>query len=160
MRRHALALIGWLVCMAFARAAPARDLASSMDCRYGLQVAQRFVRDMRTKDIVDILSLYTADAVFIQPDGTRVVGRSALRTLYKTVFATYDSELAPRDFEIEPVASSAAGVCVQSGPYEELLRLRKDGTRISASGRYRFVYRRTKQGNWLISEMAWTSTQR
>jgi ketosteroid isomerase-like protein len=122
-------------------------------------VAQRFVRDMRTKDMDDVLSLYTAGAVFIQPDGARIVGRSALRQLYEFVFATYDSELTSSDFEIEPVASSEAGVCIQSGPYEDVLHLRKDGTRINASGRYRFVYRRTKQGNWLISEMAWTNTR-
>jgi ketosteroid isomerase-like protein len=159
MRKHALALTGWLVCIAsvyVARAAPTGQIASSTDCRDGLQVAQRFVRDMRTKDIIDVLSLYTADAAFIQPDGSRVVGRSALRALYKTVFATYDSELASRDFEIEPVDDSGSGVCVQSGPYEETLRLRRDGTQMTVHGTYRFTYRRTSRGKWLISEMNWT----
>jgi len=161
MKKQVLDLAGWVVCIASAHmacAASAGELASSVDCRGGVGVAQRFVLDMRTKDIHDVLSLYTADAVFIQPDGARVVGTSALRRLYETVFATYDSELAARDFEIEPT-DSGSGVCVQSGPYQETLRLRRDGTQMTVRGTYRFTYRRTGRRRWLISEMAWTGIQ-
>jgi hypothetical protein len=51
----------------------------------------RFTEDMRTKNIDDVLSLYTHDAIFAQPDGAQVKGKNRLRNLYLHVFATYEA---------------------------------------------------------------------
>jgi ketosteroid isomerase-like protein len=131
-------------------------VAPSTDCDGVTSVERRFVDDLKTKKMDDVLSLYTPGAVFIQPDGTEVIGLDALRRLYLTIFATYDSDLSLEDSEIRPV-SSGSSLCVHSGHYDENLRTRKDGTTAHIHGMYSFTYKRTKDGRWLITRMRWVN---
>jgi ketosteroid isomerase-like protein len=119
-------------------------------------VERQFVEDLKTKNMDGMLSLYAPGAVFIQPDSTQVVGHDALRKLYVTVFATYDSDLSLGDSDIRPV-SAGSSLCVHTGQYAENLRTRKDGTVAHVRGLYSFTYKRMKDGRWLITRMRWTS---
>src|SRR5579875_1786991 len=132
---------------------PKTALASG--CNAAQSVADRFVRDMKAKRLDDVLFLYTEDAVFSQPDGTRVVGRDALRKMYMTTFATYDSELS-LGIPQRGLPSSDPTVCVQTGQYHEDLRLRKNGTTMKIHGRYQISYRNTGNNHCLITDMRWT----
>ena len=97
----------------------------------------RFVDDMRTKNLEDVLSLYTANAVFLDPEGHRFATPAALRSLYVQVFATYDSD------------------------YTEDLRTRATGEVQHLCGGFRFDWVRqpsgTGQARWLIERMQWTA---
>jgi ketosteroid isomerase-like protein len=124
------------------------------ECDGVLAVERRYVDDMKAKNMDDVLSLYAPGAVFIQPDSTQVIGREALEKLYRTVFATYDSDLSLGDSDVRPVGSSSS-LCVHSGEYGERLRTRKDGTIAHIRGMVSFTYKRMKDGHWLITRMRW-----
>lgn len=126
--------------------------ASLADCEGVVPVERRFVEDLKAKNMDEILSLYAPGAVFIQPDSTQVIGRDALEKLYRTVFATYDSDLSLGDSDIRPVPSSSS-LCVHSGQYSEKLRTRKDGTTAHIHGMFSFTYKRMRDGHWLITRM-------
>jgi ketosteroid isomerase-like protein len=138
---------------------PGVRVASSAGCDSVAFVERRFVADLKTKNMDGVLSLYTPGAVFIQPDSTKVIGLDALRRLYVTTFATYDSDLSledPESPESHPVPLGST-LCVHSGHYTESLRTRKDGTIAHVRGTYSFTYKRTKDGRWLITRMRWSA---
>jgi ketosteroid isomerase-like protein len=121
-----------------------------------IELNRRFVRDMRAKRLEDVLGLYTADAVFLNPDGSSVRDRTGLRKLYVTVFATYDSDLRLAPGKVRPAAARVIE-CVEDGAYEEDLRTRSTGEVHDVSGAYRFTTRRLRGGAWRFSRMEWTS---
>jgi ketosteroid isomerase-like protein len=114
----------------------------------------RFLGDMRTKNIRDVLALYTPNAVFIDPSGKRYRGSGALRGLYKKVFATFDSDLVMKEQTLLP--GTHPQVCIESGVYDEDLRLRSNGSVHHYAGSYRFTYELQSTGQWLLSRMEWT----
>ena len=111
----------------------------------------RFVRDLRAKNIDDAVSLYTADAVFIDPSG-RYVGRRRIHALYERVAATFDSDLTL----LPNVADHRGSVDVEAGTWREHLRDRKTGVVQSFRGTYRFTLVRQPDGRRLFSGMQWT----
>jgi ketosteroid isomerase-like protein len=126
----------------------------------------RFVRDMRAKDIADVLSMYEETAIFIDPEGHTFIGAEALRKLYEQVFATYDSDLHLHRTALEPTGRiysdlqpgrPVSALSVETGDYDEDLRLRATGAMTHLCGGYKFTWRFTDQGTWLISRMEWTS---
>lgn len=125
-------------------------------CDGVLALERRFIEDMRTKNLDDVVSLYAPGAVFIQPDSTQVIGENALRKLYRTVFATYDSDLSLEDSDIRSI-SAGGSLCVHSGRYTETLRTRKDSTVAHIRGVFSFTYKRMKDGHWRVTRMRWTS---
>ena len=138
--------------------APHRDgdrRRSAQACADAASVRPRFARDMRTKDLRDVLALYAADAVFVQPSGTRIAGRHALRNLYVSTFATYDSNIAlhgPEPHAVSPGSPS----CIDAGRYDETLRVRTNGTTMHVHGGYRFTFTRGAADRWVVTEMRWT----
>ena len=131
----------------------------------------RFIDDMRDKNIDDVLSLYTPDAVFVDPEGHQFVGAQALRKLYEQVFATYDSDLTFFGFRTLITGSYGSETVQQAGFYSENLRTRSTGIAQHVCGGYRVTYRpywghsyeqmgpmTHKAGSyWLISRQEWTS---
>jgi hypothetical protein len=57
------------------------------------KLRQTWVEDLGSKKLEPILKFYAADAVFLQPSGERITGSAALRTLFQTIMATFDSDL-------------------------------------------------------------------
>jgi len=95
---------------------------------------------------------YAADAEFLQPGGQRVKGSDALRKLFENITKTFDSDLT---FTPERVETSG-DLTYDSGTYRETLVTRATGTRMESRGSYLTVYRRGKDGAWLIVEQVWT----
>ena len=117
------------------------------------QVA-RFVRDLRAKDVADSMSLYADDAVFINPDGSRFVGKRAIRSLYELVAASFDSDITLQTGSHARTATRA----VEAGTFHEGLRSRKTGNTLVYRGTYRFTLERDPRGRWLFTRVQWTLT--
>jgi len=121
---------------------------------------QRFISDMRHKNIEDVLSLYAPDAVFVDTASHNYSTPKALRKLYRQVFATYDSDLK---LELERTDVSRditlpLSTIVQRGSFDESLHTR--GTTITQRlcGHYTFAWMLQEDGRWLIQRMEWLTT--
>jgi ketosteroid isomerase-like protein len=116
---------------------------------------QRFVDDMRSKNIEDVLALYTPDAVFSDPQGHTFSTPVAMRKLYQQVFATYDSDLHLNPTSVTVDRDNGIGVAVDSGTYTEDLTVRSTGEVLHPAGAYRFVWKLQPDGHWLLTRMEW-----
>lgn len=111
----------------------------------------QWARNLHDKLIEASVAEYAPDASFIDPTGNRVHGAAALRKLFQTIITTYDSDLV---FTSERVETSG-DLAWDSGTFRETLITRATGKRQESSGSYLTVYRRTKDGAWLIVEQMW-----
>ena len=115
---------------------------------------ERFVRDLHDKNIDDVLTLYAADAVFVDPDGHRSRG-PALRRLYEQVTVAFDSDLHLKSLGL----THHREVAVEHGTYTETLRDRASGKVEQIHGTYRFTARVQPDGRWLFTRMVWTQAK-
>jgi len=124
-----------------------------------LEITDRFQIDMHTKDIDDVLKLYAPNAVFADPDGHTFTGPDQLQSLYKQVFATYDSDIDFADRVVQiPDASSANNTVTEHGNYIETLHNRNTNATQHLCGTYSESFAQQPTGIWLISEHHWTSS--
>ena len=119
---------------------------------------QRWILDIQAMILDDILSLYTPDAVFIDPGGTEATNPEQLRKFYLKIFATYDSDLTrgKGTIAIEGNPQVPGATAVESAAYSEDLRTRATNTTAHICGDYRFTFILQKDGKWLISRMEWS----
>jgi len=110
-----------------------------------------WAQNLHDKRVDASVAEYTATAEFVDPSGARVRGTEALRKLFATVTATFDSDLK---FDSKKVEVSG-DLAFDSGSYEETLTVRASGKEQHASGSYLTVYERGA-GKWLIAEQEWT----
>src|SRR3954452_1353576 len=106
---------------------------------------QRFADDLRSKNLEDVLKLYTSRAVFIDPSGKQYRG-PALSELFKQVFATFDSDIVMH--ARSRTRGKSSKVCIESGSFAENLRTRATGTTQHNVGSYRFTYQLQADGQW------------
>jgi len=115
----------------------------------------QWAKDLHAKHIDDSLAQYASDADFISDNG-RTHGTPALRQLFTTITATFDSDLTFTSQRVE-ISSELA---YDSGTYKETLLNRATGKTQNLAGDYLTIYRRTKAANgnaiWLIVEQMWT----
>ena len=114
---------------------------------------------MQAKSLEDILSLYTPDAVFIDPTGKQFTTPDALHKLYEQVFATYDSDLTrgKGTIAVQGDPQVPGAIAVEAAEYNENLHTRATNTTAHVCGDYRFTYILQQNGHWLISRMEWTT---
>jgi ketosteroid isomerase-like protein len=113
-----------------------------------------WVEDLRAKRLEPILKSYAADAVFLQPAGERITGSAALRTLFQTIFATFDSDLTLHSQNLE----ASGDLAYDSGDFEEALTTIATGSKINTKGSYIIIFRRQPDGSWKIAQQVWTGT--
>jgi len=118
------------------------------------KIRDTWVQDLRTKQLEPILNLYAPDAVFLQPTGERITGAAALRTLFETVMATFNSDLT---FHSQNLVTSG-DLAYDSGDFQETLTTIATGTKITAKGSYIIIFKRQANGSWKIVQHAWTGT--
>ena len=143
------------------------------DSRENVIPADRFIDDMRRKDITDIMAIYSPDALFIDTRGTRFKGASQLRALFESAFATYDVDELTFSSVLTVISGPMGSEAViQDGLYSELLRTRADDAVRHLCGEYRVTYVRRpasarddvpaifkdKKPIWLISDQRWASS--
>jgi peptidoglycan-N-acetylglucosamine deacetylase len=111
-----------------------------------------WARNLHDKKIEESVAEYAADGEFVDPGGGRVRGTADLRRFFTMITATYDSDLV---FDSQRVEISG-DLAYDSGTYTEKLVLRASGKLQHSSGSYLTIYRRGKDGAWLIAEHVWT----
>jgi ketosteroid isomerase-like protein len=130
----------------------ADEAAASAAAKVFTPLRQEWAQNLREKKIDASVAAYAADGEFIQPDGGRVRGIEALRKLYETITATFDSDLV---FDSQRVETSG-DLTYDSGTFREVLTMRATGKRLFSTGSYLTVYRRDPAHGWLIVQQVWT----
>jgi ketosteroid isomerase-like protein len=136
----------------FSPTAPAAPQASTIVTL--ARIREAWVQDLRTKQLEPILKFYALDAVFLQPTGERITGSAALRTLFQTIMATFNSDLALHSQNLE----TSGDLAYDSGDFQETLTTVATGAKISAKGSYIIIFRRQRNGSWQIVQHVWTGT--
>jgi ketosteroid isomerase-like protein len=154
LRRFAVGLLAFVTILApaFSHTASASPKGSSLETFAKLREA--WVQDLRTKQLEPILKLYAADAAFLQPTGERLTGSAALRTLFQTVMASFNSDLTLHSQNLE----SSGNLAYDSGDYQENLTNIASGAKITSKGSYIIIYKRQPNGTWQIVQHVWTGT--
>jgi peptidoglycan/xylan/chitin deacetylase (PgdA/CDA1 family) len=107
--------------------------------------------NLRDKNVDACVAEFAPDAEFFQPDGSSIRGSAAIRKLYESITAAFDSDLVFDSKQLETVGDDA----IDSGTYREVLTTRPGGLRQFYTGGYKTSYHRDKDGRWLIVKMAW-----
>jgi ketosteroid isomerase-like protein len=116
------------------------------------KIRETWVQDLRTKQLEPILTFYAADAAFLQPNGERITGSAALRTLFQSIMATFNSDLTINSKNLE----TSGDLAYDSGAFEETLTNIASGAKISSKGSYVIIYKRQANGSWQIVQHVWT----
>jgi ketosteroid isomerase-like protein len=154
LRRFAVGLLAFVTIFApaFSHTAGASPKGSSLETFAKLREA--WVQDLRTKQLEPILKLYAADAAFLQPNGERLTGSAALRTLFQTIMASFNSDLTLHSQNLE----TSGNLAYDSGDFEESLTNIASGAKITSKGSYIIIYKRQPNGTWQIVQHVWTGT--
>ena len=137
---------------AFSQTASASPKGSSLETFAKLREA--WVQDLRTKQLEPILKFYAADAAFLQPNGERLTGSAALRTLFQTIMASFNSDLTLHSQNLE----TSGNLAYDSGDFQESLTNIASGAKITSKGSYIIIYKRQPNGSWQIVQHVWTGT--
>jgi ketosteroid isomerase-like protein len=116
------------------------------------KIREAWVQDLRTKQLEPMLTFYAVDAAFLQPNGERITGSAALRTLFQTIMATFDSDLTLNSKNLE----TSGDLAYDSGDFQESLTNIATGAKISSKGSYIIIYKRQANGSWQIVQHVWT----
>jgi uncharacterized protein (TIGR02246 family) len=115
-------------------------------------VRAEWVRSLEARQLEPSLALFTDDAAFLNPDGTRMAGKDAIRGLYQQIFATYSGKILLDSKQI-----GVSGVLAyDSGAFRETLTTLKSGAKQDVKGSYLMVFRREPDGKWRIVQQVWT----
>jgi ketosteroid isomerase-like protein len=154
LRRFAVGLLAFVTIFApaFSHTASASPKGTSLETFAKLREA--WVQDLRNKQLEPILKFYASDAAFLQPTGERLTGSAALRTLFQTIMASFNSDLTLHSQSLE----TSGNLAYDSGDFEESLTNIASGTKITSKGSYIIIYKRQPNGSWLIVQHVWTGT--
>jgi ketosteroid isomerase-like protein len=113
-------------------------------------VDARFVLDLHDKKMDDLLTLYSKDAVFVQPDGKKIAS-SGLRALYQATMKAFDSDLHLKRLSFKHSITTV----IEDGSYTEALVRRNSRKTENVQGTYRFTLHLDPDGEWRYSRMEW-----
>lgn len=136
-----------MICMALVLAFA---LQSSADDSFA-ELRDQWARNLHSKLIEASVAEYAEDADFIDPTGNRVHGRAAIRQLFQNITAAFDSDPVFTSQRVE----KSGDLAYDSGTFRETLITRATGKRQESTGSYLTVYRRSKEGGWLIVQQMW-----
>lgn len=141
-----------VLALAVVAAAPNQKPSSAADAI--AKVRAEWAKDLHDKQPDQFVSLYTADAVFLTPNGQRITGRAAIRTLTKQAMDTFTSDLHFQSM----VTESSGDLAYDSGVFHETLTVLSDGSKKEGEGNYLMVFKRQTNGSWLITQQVWTQS--
>jgi ketosteroid isomerase-like protein len=118
------------------------------------KIREAWVQDLRTKQLEPLLKFYAPDAVFLQPNGERITGSAALRTLFQTIMATFNSDLTLHSQNLE----TSGDLAYDSGDFQENLTTISTGAKITSKGSYIIIFKRQPDRSWQIVQHVWTGT--
>src|SRR6266699_3155095 len=111
-RRAAIAFLAFATAPTFSPTTAAPQASTLVTLA---KIREAWVRDLRAKQLEAILKFYASDAVFLQPTGERITGSTALRTLFQTIMATFDSNLTLHSQNLE----TSGDLAYDSGNFQE-----------------------------------------
>jgi ketosteroid isomerase-like protein len=154
LHRAAMAFLAFSTILApvFSSTATAAPESSTLETLAKLREA--WVQDLRTKQLEPILKFYAPDAAFLQPNGERITGSAALRTLFQTIMGTFNSDLTLHSQNLE----TSGDLAFDSGDFQESLTIIATGAKIFSKGSYIIIYKRQPNGSWQIVQQVWTGT--
>jgi ketosteroid isomerase-like protein len=150
-RRAAIAFLAFATILAptFSPAAPQASTIVTL-----AKIREAWVQDLRTKQLEPMLKFYAPDAVFLQPNGERITGSAALRTLFQTIMGTFNSDLTLHSQNLE----TSGDLAYDSGDFQETLTTIATGAKITTKGSYIIIFKRQPNGSWQIVQHVWTGT--
>ena len=116
------------------------------------KIRDHWLQDLRTKQLEPILKFYAPDAVFLQPTGERITGPAALRALFQTIMATFNSDLMLHSQNLE----ASGDLAYDSGDFQETLTNIATGAKIASKGSYLIIFKSKPDGNWQIVQQVFT----
>ncbi len=117
-------------------------------------IMERYAAALRANDVDALVSLYTANGVFMREDMPAVVGRDALRAAYRQIFATLKLDLSFDVQEAEVAGNMGWLRAVSKGKIKVLAT----GVETSNSFNEMIVFRREADG-WKIRSCLYASNQ-
>lgn len=136
-----------VTCLPIVSAAPKTSAAATL-----AKMREEWVQDLRTKQLEPILKFYAPDASFLQPNGDRLTSSGAIRSLFQSIMATFNSDLTLHSRNLEV----SGDLAYDSGDFEESLTTISTGAKINSKGSYIVIYKRQSDGSWQIVQHAWT----
>jgi ketosteroid isomerase-like protein len=116
------------------------------------KIRETWIQDLRAKQLEPLLKFYALDAVFLQPTGERITGSAAIRTLFQTIMAAFNSDLTLHSQNLE----ASGDLAYDSGDFQETLTNTATGAKISSNGSYIIIFKRQPAGNWKIVQQVFT----
>jgi ketosteroid isomerase-like protein len=116
------------------------------------KIRDNWVTNLRNKQLDPILDCYASDAVFLQPNGDRIAGSAAIRTLFQNIMATFNSDLTVHSQQLE----TSGDMAYDSGTFEETRTNISTGAKVNSKGSYLVVFKHQPNGAWQIVQHAWT----
>lgn len=115
-------------------------------------IRDSWTQDFTRKKLEPLLKLYAKDAVFLQPTGERISGTVALRHLFQTIMATFNSDITLHSQIVE----TSGDLAYDSGDFRESLVTIATGAKITSTGSYVILFERQSNGTWQIVQHVWT----
>ena len=116
------------------------------------RVCGQWAEYWRQKQLDNVVALYAPDAVFLTGTGDRFSGRDAIRAVFKTAMEGHTSDLTPRSL----VTEVSGNLAYDSGDYLETIVPASGVAKTELKGNYVIVFKRQRNGKWLIIEHVWT----
>jgi len=93
VRRYGLVTVAglWFAVCVFSQSTPDKNAGKA--AKVFAELRQEWASNLHDKKVDACVAEYATDAEFIGPDGGRVEGEAAIRQLFETITATYDSNL-------------------------------------------------------------------
>lgn len=114
---------------------------------------ERFARDVRDKNVGDILSVFTMRAEVLSPDGKALRGEEQIRKNFEDQASQFDTDLRLQRTGFERTGTFG----IEHGTYTQVLRQRSTGQMQESRGTYTFVHERQPNGEWHIARQKWTT---
>jgi uncharacterized protein (TIGR02246 family) len=131
--------------------AEAKPAASSVKEELA-KLREQWAQELHDKQLDQVIALYAPDAAFLAPSGGCFTGQTEIRGLFKTIMDTVTSNITFHSI----VTESSGDLAYDSGDYSETLVPTKGGPDQHYKGDYLIVFRRQKDGKWLIVQQVWT----
>jgi uncharacterized protein (TIGR02246 family) len=115
-------------------------------------ISEQWAKFWSEKQLDQVIELYASDAIFLTATGDRTTGKAAIRELFKVALETNTSKLAVRSITTEV----SGNLAYDSGDYRETIAPQSQGAKREGQGNYLVVFRKEKDGRWLIVQHMWT----
>ena len=136
-------------------AAPEPAGQNEADIQANIDLGNQWDAAANAGDVESLVSLYTDDAVMMDPDTPAKIGKEAIRT---GVQAFYDQVVLETDSAVEEVRLAGEWAFVR-GTFNSTATPKAGGAPVQFAGKWVEIRERQDDGSWKISSGIWNSDQ-